>query len=261
MRRRLAWWPVALFWLAGASALLAGAYTKTVEKTFTVGEEGDLSLRNTNGAVVVESWERDEIWVQAVKRVRAGSRREAEEMFERVEVKMQKEGDMVQVETRLPHSSSGLWAALFGHGNSASVSYHLKVPARTHLDIETVNGKVITSDVSGRLQFKTTNGAIKIRDAGGQIEAKTTNGSIEAELSQVDERAELIFRTTNGSLAVTLPQDVRADVDARTTNGSVRSDFDVDGTRSRGKLRGRINGGGCHLVLHTTNGGIRIRER
>ncbi len=261
MKTTLAASAVALFWLAGASALLAGSYTKTVEKTFTVGDQGGLSLRNTNGAVVIESWERNEIWVQAEKRVRAGSEREAEEMFEQVEIRMQKEGDLVKIETHLPRSSSGLWAAFFGHGNSASVAYHLKVPARSHLDIATVNGKVMTSDVSGRLQFKSTNGAIKIRDAGGQVEAQTTNGSIEADLQQVDENAELIFRTTNGSVAVTLPSDLRADVDARTTNGSVRSDFDVEGTRSRRKLRGRINGGGCHLVLHTTNGGIRIRER
>ena len=70
------------------------------------------------------------------------------------------------------------------------------------------------------------------------------------------------FRTTNGSITLTLPSDLRAGLTARTTNGSVQTDFPitVQGTFRKNRLEGEINGGGASIELRTTNGSIRIRE-
>jgi DUF4097 and DUF4098 domain-containing protein YvlB len=73
----------------------------------------------------------------------------------------------------------------------------------------------------------------------------------------------MTFRTTNGSIKVYFPENLRADVEAKTTNGSVRTDFPIEvrGKVSKRRLKGKINGGGGRIVLHTTNGGIKILEQ
>jgi len=60
-----------------------------------------------------------------------------------------------------------------------------------------------------------------------------------------------------------LPDDAKADLTATWTNGGVSySDVKLDVTeKSRRRLEARMNGGGTPIELHTTNGGIRIRNR
>ena len=111
--------------------------------------------------------------------------------------------------------------------------------------------------------MKTTNGGIEVREGKGSVQAKTTNGGIDVELLEFEEDEDMNFRTTNGSIRVYFPENLRADIDARTTNGSVRTDFPIEvrGKFSKRRLKGKINGGGGRIVLHTTNGGIKILEQ
>ena len=83
------------------------------------------------------------------------------------------------------------------------------------------------------------------------------------EFLEFEENEDMTFRTTNGSIKVYFPESLRADVEARTTNGSVRTDFPIEvrGEFSKRRLKGKINGGGGRIVLHTTNGGIKILEQ
>ena len=48
---------------------LAARFTDRLEQTFTVDEDVEVSLSNTNGSVSVEIWDRDEVEIVAEKRV------------------------------------------------------------------------------------------------------------------------------------------------------------------------------------------------
>jgi len=246
------------------SSANAGTHEEKVEKTFSMRKGGELILDNENGRVTIESWGREEIKVEAIKIVKTGSRRRAQEIMREIQIDFVYDADdaYLGVKTRIPRKHNGFWDDIFGDGASVSVTYHLMVPDQLDMVIESVNGKIEVSDVAGDIQVETTNGSIKIRGAGGRVDAKTTNGSIEAELQKFTANEDMLFKTTNGGITAYFPGDFHAEIDARTTNGSVRTDFPirVQGEISKRRLRGTINEGGGRIKLHTTNGSIRILE-
>lgn len=245
------------------TSLNASTYREKFEKTFRLDKGGELFLTNTNGSVIIESWDRNEVRVEAEKEVKAGSRRQAEEIMARIRIKIDHRNDYLRIETDLPKYRNGFWNSLFGDGVSISVTYRLYVPDGLKIDINTVNGKIDISEVAGRIKLKTTNGRIEVYEAKGSVEAKTTNGSIKVELLDFDEDEDMSFRTTNGGITVYFPDNFHAYIDARTTNGSVRTDFPIEvrGEISKHRLKGKINGGGGRITLYTTNGGVKILER
>lgn len=244
------------------SLLWAGTHREKFIETYKLEAGSELILDNTNGSVSIESWDKNEVRIEAEKMVRARNRRDAERIMERVRIEVEQRRNYLEIRTDYPKLKSGFWGSLFGDNVSISVSYRLLVPNELDMDIKTVNGKVDISEVAGKIRVKTTNGGIHVYEAEGSVDAKTTNGSIEVQLLKFSEDEDMSFRTTNGGIKVYFPEDLRADIEARTTNGSVRTDFPIEvrGNVSKRRLKGKINGGGGRIVLHTTNGGIRILE-
>ncbi len=245
------------------TSLIAGTHREKFQETYSVETGTEFILDNTNGSVYVESWDRNEIRVEAEKTVKARSRQDAEEIMEQVRIEVEQTRNYLEIRTKYPKRRGGFWDSVFGKGVSISVEYRILVPRETDMDIVTVNGKVGITDVAGNIRIKTTNGGIEVDEAKGSVEAKTTNGGINVELLEFNENEDMTFRTTNGSIKVYFPQNLHADVEARTTNGSVRTDFPIEvrGEFSKKRLKGKINGGGGRIVLHTTNVGIKILER
>jgi len=253
-----------IFWIFFlATSLIAGTHREKFQKTYSFEKGGELIVDNTNGSVYIESWDRNEVRIETEKIVKARSRRQAEEIMERVRIEVKQGRNYLEIRTKYPKRRGGFWHSVFGNGVSISVKYRILVPNETNIDISTVNGKVGITDVAGNIRVKTTNGSIEVQKAKGSVEAKTTNGGIDVELLEFEEDENMIFRTTNGSIKVYFPKNLRADIEARTTNGSVRTDFPIEvrDEFSKKKLKGKINGGGGRIVLHTTNGGIRILKQ
>lgn len=241
------------------TSTIANAETleETIDRTLPFAAGSLLELSNTNGDVEITSWDRDEIQIEAYKKVKSSNDDRARQAFADLEVNINETGTGVKIETEYPKGKSGWWGSV-----SSSVRYSIRVPRQADLVIETVNGKVVVEEVQGRIDLESTNGGIKAEDAGGSVTARTTNGGIDVELQEFDNDEDMNFRTTNGSITLTLPSDIRANLSARTTNGSVQTDFPitVQGTFRKNRLDGEINGGGASIELKTTNGSIRIRE-
>lgn len=248
-----------------AAALLcvvpAGAATleESFDETYSFQPGDTLALSNTNGSVTIGTWDRSEIRVEAVKKVRHKDDARAQEVMDKLLIEIEESAGRIDIETRYPKFGDSWFS---GWNVSANVEYTITVPKQADLDVSTVNGKVAVVGVSGQLDVRTTNGGIRLEDAGGTVQARTTNGGIDAELHQIDDGEDMSFRTTNGGITVSLPEEIRAHLTARTTNGSIRTDFPVQvvGKMSRTRIDGEINGGGGQLDLKTTNGGIKIRK-
>ncbi|HEX6203858.1 MAG TPA: DUF4097 family beta strand repeat-containing protein [Thermoanaerobaculia bacterium] len=247
--------------VAAAGSAAGETVTKTLQKDYPLAAGGEVRVENTNGAIVVETWDRPEVRVRATKKVRAGSPEAAAEIMERLRVRVETGTDRLHVSTGRNDFDQGFFAWLRGQAANASVSYHLIVPRGIRLVAETVNGAVTLDGVDGDFVASTTNGAIKVDDARGRVDASTTNGSISVDMAEVAPDADLDFSTTNGAVTVSLPEDVRTDLRLRTTNGGIKVDLPVEvTTQSRRRLDGSINGGGGSLRVETTNGSIRIRR-
>lgn len=250
----------ALALLFVAAPALAVEVEERFDQRYDLGPGGSVSVSNVNGAVVVQGWDEDEVRVEAVKKVKAGSRTAADEALARIEVQVEQNGDRLAIETRLPRRSDGMFDWLFGNQSNANVSYTVSVPRRTDVEVDTVNGKVRIRGVAGHVEAESTNGGIEMADVRGSVDAVTTNGGIDVELRDVSADQAMRFATTNGGIHLTLPRDARLSIEADTTNGGIDvDDLPADVTRrSRRHLRAEVNGGGPEVDLSTTNGGIRI---
>lgn len=229
---------------------------RTVDKTIPLSMGGSLRLDNENGGIDVRSWDKPEIKLFA--RINTGGHddQEAEELLQEVDIKIESSANHVVIYTDTPRRG-------FQGNRYVTVSYELTVPNKIDLDLHTVNGRVEVDEITGEVRVNTTNGGVDVRRVNGAIQAVTTNGGIEAELLTFNGKTDLEFRTTNGSISATLPEDVKGTLDAETTNGAIDIDFPVtiQGRLSKKSIRGELNGGGpVSIMLHTTNGSIRVRD-
>lgn len=245
-----------------AGALAASTLEERFEETRPLAAGSSLTLRNTNGKVTIEVWDRDEVRIVADKRVKSRNSEYAREAMAALRIEVSDGAGGLRIETEMPREAEGVWSWLSGRDVNASVSYQLTVPRRVDLDVTTVNGKLAVEGAHGTLKLRSTNGSVSIVDAGGTLDARTTNGGIDATLTEVTAGENLVLTTTNGGIDVALPAGVGFDLSARTTNGSIQTDFPVtvQGSLRRTRLEGPINGGGGRLELRTTNGGVRLRK-
>ena len=244
-------------------AAFAGTLREEFDQTFDLRRGGRVVLSNVNGSVTVESWDRNEVRVEAEKVVKARNRRIAEEVMEEIIIEIDHDRDFLEIKTRIPKRSGRFWDSFWGDGVNISVKYRLIVPSELNLEVSTINGSVDVSEVSGNLRVSSTNGHVHVYEAAGTLDAKTTNGGIEAELLDFDRGEDMTFRTTNGGIKVYFPRDFGAYIDAKTTNGSIKTDFPIEvrGRFKKNRLKGEINRGGGRILMSTTNGSIRILER
>ena len=253
------WLALALAPLLFVSNVRAETLQETLDQTLAFSQGSRLDVENTNGEIVVATWDRDEVRIEARKKARGNSANELQAALDALEVLIEETVNGISIETRFPGKGSLGWSR---SRTSLSVNYLITIPSHANLDLETVNGDVSVSGVFGELDIDTTNGGIDVKNSGGRVTASSTNGGISVELAEVTDGEEMRFETTNGGVKLVLPASVRASLNARTTNGSITTDFPiaVQGKIHRTHLAGDINGGGGKIDIRTTNGGIQISE-
>ena len=110
------------------TSLLAGTHREKFQETYSVEAGIEFILDNTNGSVYVESWDRNEVRVEAEKIVKARSRREAEEIMEQVRIEVEQTRNHLEIRTKYPKRRGGFWDSVFGKGVSVTVKYRILVP-------------------------------------------------------------------------------------------------------------------------------------
>ena len=77
-----------------------------------------------------------------------------------------------------------------------SISFKIIVPRQMNSNLETTNGSVQISNLTGSHKFETVNGSLKVENVSGKIYGSTTNGSITVTNSNDD----INLSTVNGSI-------------------------------------------------------------
>lgn len=202
-----------------------------------------------NGGITVEGWNRDEIEIHAKVCVWDRSRSDARELVSEI--------DIITNERKI-FADGPSWRKRKGW----SVSYEIMVPRKSNLDLETTNGGISITNVSGEIDFDATNGGIKLSEVGGDVNGRTTNGGIDVDLDGNKWRGEgLDVKTTNGGVKLHMPEDYSADLETGTVNGNIHIDFPImiQGDINR-RIRTKIGDGGPRIRAVTTNGSVRIRQ-
>jgi len=227
---------VVLFVFMFSLFLFGRSYPYNSDESFTKSiffeSNGKVEIEGTNGKISIEGWDKNEVYIEAYKKVRAKSREKAEELLKQLEVVIEHQNDLIRIHSVSPrdNNNGNFWNWIFGDDISYSVSYNVYVPANTNIDASTTNGKLYLSQVRGSLGLRT--------------------------------EKEMEFTTTNGSITVFLPTDINCKINAETTNGSIKTDFplQIEGKHNQKTIRGKINEGGPLIFIETTNGSIKILE-
>ncbi len=245
--------------------------TETFDQNYDTAANAAIGVRNTNGNIEIETWDRDEVRVFAEKKAQARNREDALALLEETEIVIRETGGGLTIEVDLPDNS---WRK---RGN-ASVNFRLTVPRGASIEGGSTNGGIEITGVDGRVEVETTNGSIALRDIGGDtdvettngqikafgiggaLNARTTNGGIDAEVLATSLQDDMRLTTTNGSVDLALSSALAASVDASAQNGRVYNDIDgiSSSSSSRKSASFDMNGGGPEIRLRTTNGRIKI---
>jgi hypothetical protein len=232
--------------LAAGSAAPCFAISKEFNQTYPLQPGGTFELQNVNGTVDVQTWDRNEVEVRAVK---TAKRKESD--LDLVSIDVDAKRDSVSVTTRYPQNE----------GVEVAVEYIVHVPHCAHVEhLGTVNGTLRVAGVEAIEDLRTVNGNIEVFEGGGAVHAHTTNGNVHLELLHVQDKNGAVAETTNGSLLLAVPTDTQADVEARCLNGSFYSELPLAlaSTQRPRETHGRLGKGGVPIRLHTVNGGIRV---
>lgn len=250
MKLRTLFLTIAIFASAAANAKVSEEETYT----FDISDGGNLSVSNVNGSITVTGGNYDEIEVLAIKSA------DSQKALDKIEIKISQSADSVEIETDL--SGSKRWFN-FG-GDDGQVRYEIKVPAGLELDsIETVNGSVEITGVSGDVHAESVNGNLELEDLSGDVQMETVNGSISASFAVLGGQQRIKGSTVNGRMSVHLPADADVSVSADTLNGSINArDFDLEAEKGfvGSDLNADIGSGSARLNLDTVNGSIKIQR-
>jgi hypothetical protein len=233
---------------------LTGRASDEWVRTYQLSPGGELRIGNTNGSVDVEGADGNQVDVRAERIAKAATDAGARELLPRIKIDEQAEPGRISIETE---RLSG-----FVIGVSTEVRYHVRAPRNAVVTVRNTNGRVTLTALTGSVSARSTNGGIIGKNLSGPVTASVTNGGVTIDLAAVGD-GPVDLRSTNGGVALSVPEDAKANIDASCTNGGIR----VTGLslqaeeQSRRRLRGRLNGGGPSITLHTTNGGVRLSSR
>ncbi len=243
--------------LALAVPVLAGSKEEVFEKAYSMEGVTKVTIENVNGHIEATAWDKPYFKVHAVKKASGGR---AEETLRMTEIRVQKVGDEIRVETVNPKRRRLFGFLDFG-GSNAEVDYTLQIPANAEVRFETCNGKVLASGFLAALSGDAVNGSIELSNLEGPTSASTVNGSVRLSFKGALKRSRI--ETVNGSIDVAFDKASGVSYELETVNGHIEGDFamPVEGKFGPKEARGKLNGGGESLRCETVNGTIRLRTK
>jgi DUF4097 and DUF4098 domain-containing protein YvlB len=246
----------ALLALALAAPLTATDPNQEVfEKAYSMEGVVKISVENVNGNIAATAWDKPYFKLRATKRAEGGH---AEETLRLTEIRVQKVGNEIKVETVNPKRRRLFGFLDFG-STGAQVEYDLQIPSKTDVRFETSNGKLVANGFAGTISGDAVNGSIELAGIAGPTNANTVNGSVRLAFAGPLHKTRI--ETVNGSIDVAFDKSSSVRYELETVNGHIEGTFDmpVEGKFGPKEARGSLNGGTEPLHCETVNGTIRLK--
>lgn len=303
MRTRVTLFCVFSFLLLFSSCCCVGGigsdwtrYKNEFEKSYAIQTPAHVNVKNIDGFVHVNSWDKNEVLVKGTVSLRAENEKEALKRMKEIDVIITHEDNSLNV--RVERKKHVGFAQLFRFSTDWKVDLEISVPKDCNLAVSSVDGAVRTSGLKGTHKLSTVDGAIEVRDMEGRIgcrtvdgsctlsnvrgnvDVSTTDGSIEVEGvitgleattvdgsmrvnafegSSVEEKWNL--SGVSGSIRLGVPESLSADLEATTVDGHVSIDIPALVNRmSERKVSVRLGKGGNPISISTTDGSISVER-
>jgi hypothetical protein len=127
------------------------------------------------------------------------------------------------------------------------------------------DGSIRMHNLTGTLESRSSDGSVHIDGQFTGVQVHTSDGNLDLTLSEGSHLATASrIESSDGRVSVHLPRTLAADLEIHTSDGHVECDvpLTMEGYNSKSdsghNLRGRLNGGGVPLSVHTSDGNVTI---
>ncbi|MDH5441521.1 MAG: DUF4097 domain-containing protein [Candidatus Bathyarchaeota archaeon] len=172
-------------------------------------------VANRNGAVRVSTWDRSEYTVELTIRARGLTDIEAQGIIDGLDIDLAEERVQNRLRLVLEYNiPTETWRRL-----SIEVAANLPAEANIDLDLQSSNGGIYLSDVTGdTIKLQTSNGQLDLdRVYSKSISAITSNGRIDGEI----EAESASLTSSNGEIELTIPGTISGNYGLDTSNGNI----------------------------------------
>jgi DUF4097 and DUF4098 domain-containing protein YvlB len=270
--------------------------TPKTDQTVDVAKGTRLVLSNSAGEVVVRSWDRDQVRVQASHSARESVDIQTAESTLRVRGRSARgPSGLVDYQVTVPRwmavNLTGTYLEATIEGTSAEVTVETVhgnvrvVGGSGTVSVRSVEGEVTVDKASGRVQATSVNETIRLTNVAGDMTAETTNGDIVVENAQtssleastvngditfngtIRENGAYRLATHGGDVRVGLGGAANATVFVRTFQGDFSSDFPIqlpEGQSARGgskRFNFTLGTGSARIDVQSFNGDIFLARK
>lgn len=243
----------------GSASASAQEVREEFHQSFPLAANGSVSLSNLSGRVKINTWERNEVKIDAVKRA------DTQQHLNDAKIVVENTADRISIRTKYPNR--GWDDEDNDHGrnccnHTASVDYQLTVPAGASLDaVKLVSGDLEIKGVGGEVHASSISGDVRAEGLRGRAEISSVSGNVQVTYAGVTDRLRL--NSVSGDLVAVLPANASASVSANTVSGDISNEFGLPvehGQYVGHHLTGTIGGGQGRIDLHTVSGEIRVKR-
>ena len=219
-------------------------------RTITISKPDKLNVSSMNGGIHVIGEDREDVKIEARVQAWAGSASEAADILREIQI----DTANGTIHDRGPNFH-------LGHQGYA-VSYVIHAPRQTSAQLKTLNGGIELQHLNGELRFDTTNGGVSLADLAGDVHGSTVNGGLDISLSGDRWNGKgLQAETTNGGIALNIPEHYSAHLETGTVNGGIEVNFPITIQGDiKHHLATDIGSGGPTIHAETTNGGVTLNH-
>jgi DUF4097 and DUF4098 domain-containing protein YvlB len=153
-----------------SSAVAKERYEEKFEKTMAIAKDGKIYLSNISGDIRLETWDKTEVKIDALKTSRASSMERAKENAAKVNIEIKEEDGVLRIETKYPKMSI--------KNLNVSIDYNLLIPSMAGADVHSVSGDIWITNVGGMTKAETVSGEVTCEDIGGIFLGKSVSGDV-----------------------------------------------------------------------------------
>lgn len=161
--------------LALALSPAHGKIERTVEKSFTVQPGGTLHLETQGGNIQVQPSNDLVVKVTAKEKITANSEAEADELLEKLTLKIEQAGNDVSASAKYESRPSGF---RFKSWPPVQVDFLVTMPASFATDVKTSGGNVVLGDFAAKVRARTSGGDVTLGKIGADVDAATSGGNV-----------------------------------------------------------------------------------
>ncbi len=192
-------------------------------KVEALAKDGKVIVGNVSGSIDVKSWAEAQVKIEAVKISKAKTMDKAKENMDKVQIDVQKTGEIVRIETKYPEHQGR------NESINVSVSYQIWIPEKAALSVRNVSGSIVVDNIGGAFEGRVTSGSATLTRLGAGADFEVVSGTTKAS----DIVGDCAFKSVSGNITV---DKVKGSVETETTSGNIRM-IGVEGAKSvRGKV-------------------------